>query len=155
MLLVLRNQSLHRKARRYSYPGNDLLNLLLMTLHLEDILDLRQRQILLVPKTDNFIKRTQQFKRIPQNLPFIQRSPTNAADDLREEMQRINVLEDVGALGGDEDHVHFLEGLVDVAHTLCLDRRVLCALGGELGERGEERFDARLGHLAELTREDG
>ncbi len=86
-----------------------------------------------------------------------------------EQPERLQVLQDVGCLGGDEQHVELLHGLVDVSHGLCLHEGVL--LGGlvasgpsssrgggrgghQLGERRQEPLDAGLGHLHELPREE-
>jgi len=70
-------------------------------------------------------------------------------------MQCLDVLQDIGSLGRDEDHVQQLfKGLVDVAHCLGLDCGVLCARVDEAREGGQKNFDLRLGHGSELARED-
>lgn len=69
-------------------------------------------------------------------------------------MQRINVLENVGLLVGDEDHIELVEGLVDKSDVVLLDRRVLSTAVGKLRERRQQGFDSRSGHLAELSRKD-
>lgn len=63
-------------------------------------------------------------------------------------------MEDVGLAVGDEDHVELIEGLVDESDIVLLDRRMLGPAVCELREGGEKRFDARPGHLAELSRKD-
>ena len=70
-------------------------------------------------------------------------------------MQRVDVLQDVALAVGDEDDVEFVEGLVDEADVVLLDGGVLGGGVGELGERGQEGFDAGSLHLAELAGEDG
>ncbi len=81
--------------------------------------------------------------------------PAEVGDEACEEVERLDVLEDVAVLVGDEDHVQVLQGLVDVADVLRLDRRVLAARADQLGEGGEEHLDARARHVAELPRDDG
>lgn len=70
-------------------------------------------------------------------------------------MQGIDVLEDVRGLVGDEEDVEVFEGLVDEADVGGFDGGVLGVGGDELGEGGEEGFDARARHVAELAGEDG
>ena len=67
-----------------------------------------------------------------------------------EETQCFQVNKDVGGLGGDQEHVKSLQGLVDVAHTLCLHKRVLLARAHQLGECGEEALYAGPAHLHKL-----
>lgn len=69
-------------------------------------------------------------------------------------MQGVNVLENVGLAVGDEHHVELVERLVDEAHIVLLDDRMLSAAVGELRERGEESFDSRSWHLPKLTGQD-
>ena len=70
-------------------------------------------------------------------------------------MQRVNVLQDVGLEVRDEHHVELVERLVDKADIVLLDRCVLGTGVGELGQGGEEGFDAGPGHLAKQAREHG
>lgn len=80
---------------------------------------------------------------------------THITDDPSEEVQGIDVLEDVRGLVGDEEDVEVFEGLVDEADVGGFDGGVLGVGGDELGEGGEEGFDARARHVAELAGEDG
>lgn len=75
-----------------------------MRLHVEEGLDLTQGEVLAVTESDQLIKGTQKLKSIAQNLALVQAS-ADAGDNLGEEVQRVNVLEDVGLAVGDEDHV--------------------------------------------------
>ena len=71
-----------------------------------------------------------------------------------EEPEGLEVLEDVAGLGGDEQHVELLHGLVDVAHRLRLHEGVLLRRrlarprrrrrAHQLGEGGKQALDPRL-----------
>lgn len=124
-----------------------------MTLHLQERLDLADGQVLSVSQSDQLVKGAKQLVGILENLPLFQ-ALARAGHNLGEEVERVDVLEDVGLAVGDEDHVELVEGLVDETDIVLLDGGVLRAAVGQLGERGEEGFDARPGHLAELSRED-
>lgn len=124
-----------------------------MTLHIQERPDLTERQVLPVAQRHQFIKGAQQLVSIPDYFPLIQ-AFASARNDLGEKVERVNVLEDVGLLVGDEDHVELVQGLVDKADIVLLDGRVLGAALGELRERGEESFDSGSGHLSKLPGED-
>lgn len=49
-------------------------------------------------------------------------------------MQRVDVLQDVRLPVGDEDHVKFVEWLIDIAHVVLLHGGVLRARVGKLWE---------------------
>ena len=49
-------------------------------------------------------------------------------------MQRVNVLQDIRLSVGDEDHVKFVEWLVDITNVVLLHGSVLCARIRELWE---------------------
>lgn len=124
-----------------------------MTFHLQEGLDLTNGQILPVTQGDQLIEGAEQLEGILQDLALLQ-ALASTGDDLGKEMQRVDVLEDVGLAVGDEDHVELIEGLVDESDIVLLDGRMLCPAVCELREGGEEGFDARPGHLAELSRKD-
>lgn len=63
-------------------------------------------------------------------------------------------MEDVGLAVRYEDHVELIEGLVDESDVVLLDRRMLGPTVCELREGSQKGFDARPGHLAELSRKD-
>lgn len=124
-----------------------------MALHLQEGLDLADGQVLPVSQGDQLVESAEQLIGILDDLPFVQ-ALARAGDNLGEEMERIDVLEDVGLAVGDEDHVELVQGLVDKTDVVLLNCGMLRTAVGQLGERGEESFDARPGHLAELSRED-
>lgn len=124
-----------------------------MTFHIQERPDLAEGQVFPVAQRHQFIKGAQQLVSIPQDFPLIQ-TLASACNDLGEEVERVNVLKDVGLAVGDEDHVELIQGLVDEADIVLLDGRVLCAALGELRKRGEEGFDAGSGHLSKLPGED-
>lgn len=68
-----------------TYPGNNLLDPLLVTLHLQERLDLADGQVLPVAKSNQFVEGAKQLERILQDLPFLQ-SPASTRDDLGEEV---------------------------------------------------------------------
>lgn len=72
-----------------------------------------------------------------------------------EESERLQVLQDVAVLGGDEDHVELLQRLVDVADAVGLHEGVLLARVHQFGEGGEEALDARPRHFHKLPGYDG
>lgn len=104
-----------------------------MTLHIKERPDLAERQILTVPQSHQLVKGAEQLVGIPENFPLIQ-ALTRASDNLSEEMERINILQDVGLAVGDEDHVELVEGLIDKSDVILLDGRVLRATLGEFRE---------------------
>lgn len=125
-----------------------------MALHLHKGLDLRHGQVLAVTLRDQLVKGAEQVKGVLGDLALVQR-PAHACHHLRKEVQRVDILQNVGLEVGDENHVELVEGLVDKADIVLLDRRVLGTGVGELGKGGEECFDAGPGHLAEQARKHG
>lgn len=77
-----------------TYPFNDLLNSLFVTLHFQESLDLRQRKVLTVTHSHQFIKRTQELKGIAQNLTLIQ-ALADAGSHLRKKMKTVNILQNI------------------------------------------------------------
>lgn len=124
-----------------------------MALHLEEGLDLTDGQVLPVTQGDQLVEGAEQLEGVLQDLPLLQ-ALASTGDDLSKEMQGVDVLEDVRLAVRDEDHVELIEGLIYETNIVLLDRRMLCPAVCELREGGEEGFDARPGHLAELSRKD-
>lgn len=112
-----------------------------MRLHLEEGLDLADRQVFPVTQSNQLIEGAEQLVCVLQNLPLVETSAC-AGDDLGEEVEGIDVLQDVGLLVRDEDHVELVQRLVHEADIVLLDGSVLGARIGELGERGKEALDA-------------
>ena len=54
------------------YPGDDLLYSLLMTLHIQEGLDLAQREILPISKGNDFVKSAEKFKCMFEDFSLIQ-----------------------------------------------------------------------------------
>lgn len=121
-----------------------------MTLHLQEGLDLRQRQVLSVPQRHQFIERTQQLKGIAQNLPLVQ-ALADAGGHLGKQVETVDILKDVRLTVGDQDDVQFVQWLVYEAHIVLLDGGVLGARVRELRERRQQGFDARPSNLTELA----
>lgn len=131
-----------------SYPSNDLLDALLVTLHLEEGLDLVDRQVLPVTKGDQLIEGTEQFVGILQDFPLVQ-ALARASNDLGEEVEGVNVLEDIGLFIGDENHVELIQGLVHEANIVLFDRGVLGAAVSELGKGEQQGLEPRSSHFVE------
>ena len=73
-----------------------------------------------------------------------------------EQSQGFQVLQDVGGLGGDQDDVELLHRLVHVANGVSLDEGVLPdSAWHQLWKGREKAFDPCLGHLDELSGEQG
>ena len=70
-------------------------------------------------------------------------------------MQRIDVLEDIGRLVGDEEDVEIFERLVDITDFGSFYGGMLAVGGNEFRERCEEGFDSGPRHRVELTRKHG
>lgn len=65
-----------------------------MTLHLQEGLDLRKREVLSVTQSHQLVVCAQQLERIAENLSLIQ-ALTNARGYLGKEVQTVDVLENV------------------------------------------------------------
>lgn len=138
---------------REAYPRNNLLDALLVTLHLEEGLDLANGQVLPVAQSNQLVKGAKEFVGILENLPLVQ-ALASAGHNLCEKVQGVDILKDVGLTVRDENHVELVEGLVDESNIVLLNGRVLGTTVGKLWERGEQSFYPRPGHLAELPRQD-
>jgi hypothetical protein len=125
-----------------------------VALHLQERLDLADGQILPVSERHQLIEGADEFKGIPEDLPLVE-ALAGAGDDLGEEVQRVDVLEDVGLLVGDEHHVQLVQRLVDETDIVLLDGRVLGARVRRFREGCQEGFDARSLDVVECPREDG
>lgn len=124
-----------------------------MTLHLQECLDLGQREVLPVAQGHQLIKCAEQFKSIAENLPLVQ-ALADTGGHLGEQVQTVDVLEDVGLAVGDEDDVQFVQWLVYEADVVLFDGGVLGSRVRKLGERGQQCLNSRPGNLSELARED-
>lgn len=67
-----------------------------------------------------------------------------------EESECLQVLQDVAVLGGDEDHVEFLQWLVHIANTVCFHKGVLLARIHQFGECSQKTLNTRPGHFHKL-----
>ena len=117
-------QHMSKSTQELPYPRNDLLYSLFMTFHLQKCLDLTDRQVLSVTQCDKLVEGRKKLVCILQDFPLIQ-GLAGAGNDLGEEVQRVDVLEDIRLAVGDEDHVKLIEGLVDEAHIVLLNSRML------------------------------
>lgn len=124
-----------------------------MALHVEKRLDLAHRQVLAVSERHQLVECAEKLVGVSQNLPLVE-SLAGAGDHLRKQVQRVDVLQDVGLAVGDKNHVKLVKGLVNEADIVLLDGRVLGAAVGQFRERGQQRLYPRSWHLAELSRED-
>jgi len=66
-------------------------------------------------------------------------------------MKAVNVLEDVRLAVGDKDNVQLIERLVDEAHIVLFDDRVLGSRISQLGEGREQGFNSRTSDFPELA----
>ena len=117
-----------------------------MTLHLQECLDLADGQILPVTQSDQLVEGAEEFVGISEDLALVQ-ALASASNDLGEKVKRVDILENVGLLVGDEHHVKLIQGLIDKSNIVLLDGSVLCSGVGGLGEGGEKGFDARPLHV--------
>jgi hypothetical protein len=125
-----------------------------VTLHLQKSLDLADGEVLPVSERHQLVKGADQLEGIAEDFSFVE-ALAGAGDDLGEQVQRVDVLEDVGLLVGDEHHVQLIQRLVDKSDIVLLDGCVLGAGVGRLREGREEGFDARPLDVVEGPREDG
>ncbi len=125
-----------------------------MALHLQERLDLANRQILPIPQCNQLVKGAEKVECMFEDLALVQ-TLADAADYLGEEVEGVDVLEDVGLLVGDEHHVEFVQGLVDESNIVLLNGGVLGARVGGLGKGGEEGLDTRPLDVVECSGEDG
>ena len=124
-----------------------------MTLHLQECLDLADCKIFPIPLGDQLVKGAEKFVGILKNLPLIQ-CLACAGDDLCEKVERVDVLEDVGLSVGDENHVQFVERLVNKADIILLYGCMLSSSVCQLRERRQEGLNSRPLHLSELPGHD-
>ena len=105
-----------------------------MAFHFKKRLDLAQGQVLPVAQSNKLIKGAEQLVGISKNLPLVQ-AFADASHNLGKKVQRIYVLQDVGLPVGDENHVKFVEWLIDVTYVVLLHGSMLRARIGELWKR--------------------
>lgn len=104
-----------------------------MAFHLQEGLDLAERQVFPVPEGDKLVEGAEQLVGILHNLPLVQ-GLACARNDLGEEVEGIDVLQDIALSVGDEDHVKLIEGLINEANVVLLDGGMLGPRIGELRE---------------------
>ena len=104
-----------------------------MTFHLKKSLDLAERQVLPVSQSNKLIEGAEQLVGIAKNFPLVQ-GFADARHDLGKKMQGIDILQYIGLPIGDENHVKFIEWLIDIAYVILLHSSVLRARVGELWE---------------------
>lgn len=112
-----------------------------MTLHVQECLDLANGQVLPVAKGDELVEGAEEFVGILEDLALVE-ALACAGDDLGEQVQRIDVLQNVGLAVGDENHVELVERLVNESDIVLLDGGVLGAAVGLLGERRQESLNS-------------
>jgi hypothetical protein len=119
-----------------------------VTLHLEEGLDLADSQVFPVTEGDQLVEGAKQLVGILEDLPLVQ-ALARASDHLGEEVKGIDVLQNVGLLVGDEDHVELIQGLVHEANIVLLDCGMLGAAVSELGKGEQQGLESRSSHLME------
>ena len=124
-----------------------------MRLHLEERPDLADGQVLAVAEGNNLVKGAEELVGISENLALVE-GLAGAGDNLGKQVERVDVLQNVGLAVGDEHHVELVERLVNESHIVLLNSRVLRAAVGELGQGSEECLYSRSWHVTELPRED-
>jgi hypothetical protein len=87
-----------------THPRDDLLDALLVTLHLDERLDLAEGQVLAVSERDQLVESAQKLICISGDFPLV-KALACAGDNLSEQVEGVDVLQDVGLAVGDEDHV--------------------------------------------------
>jgi hypothetical protein len=90
-----------------TYSGDNLLDALLVRLHLQEGLDLTDGQVLPVTQGDQLVKGAKKFVGISHNLALVE-ALAGARDNLGKEVEGVNVLQDVGLAVRDEDHVELV-----------------------------------------------
>ena len=125
-----------------------------MTLHLQHAPHLRQRHLLSVAQAYDLVECAKQIESVFNNFPFFCVS-AHVRHDAGNQVQRLNVLEDIGGLVRDQEDVKFLQRLVDVSNLGGFDRRVLGVCRDEFWEGGQKGFDPGSRHVAELARNHG
>jgi hypothetical protein len=78
-----------------TYSCNDFLNLLFVTFHFNNALDLAKVDIFSVSFRNDFIKCAKKFECIFQDLPLVAGS-ASVSNNTSKQMKRFNVLQDVG-----------------------------------------------------------
>lgn len=68
-MLSVSNGPAHSDSR--TYTSDNLLNALLMTLHLQEGLDLANSQVFPVAKSDQLVKGAEQLVCVPENLTLV------------------------------------------------------------------------------------
>ena len=79
-----------------------------MRLHLCVLLDLAHRHVLLVAERDDLIESKQELKRGPDDALLVHWRQHVLWEHLRHQAQRLEVLQDIASLVGDQQQVHAL-----------------------------------------------
>lgn len=124
-----------------------------MTLHFHEGLDLAYGEVLAISKGNELIEGAEKFVCISRDFPLVQRLAC-ASDDLGKQVQRVDVLQDVGLPVRDEDHVELVQGLIYESNIILFHGRMLSTGVCKLGKRREESFNSGPGHLTELSGKD-
>lgn len=106
------------------YPRDDLLDPLLMGLHIKERFDLADGEVFPISQGHQLIECAQQLICISKNLSLVQ-TLTDAANNLGEEVKGIDILQDVGLSVGDKNHVQLVQGLVYKAYVVLFHGGVL------------------------------
>jgi hypothetical protein len=92
----------------YAYLSNNYRYLLLVALHLQSIAHLNEtNSAFSITETNNLVKRPKEFECASDHLTLCGAS-THVGDDTGEKMQRVDILENVGGLIGDEKNIEVL-----------------------------------------------
>ena len=119
-----------------------IVDLLLVTVHLYKGADLGQVNRLSVAESNNFIKRKDKVEGIIKNVFLVQVSAI-FWDNSGKQAEGLEVLQDVGGLCCDEQHVEALQGLVHVSHAVRLHEGVLLPCCHQLWEGSDESLRKR------------
>jgi len=140
-------------SRCPTYSGDNFLNLLLVTLHLQDTPHLHQVDLLPISHAHNLIECTQKLERVLQDLALV-RTAAEVRHDTGEEMERVDVLQDIRCFVGYQQNIKIFQRLVHISYFGSLDGGMLDVCRDEFWERCEQGFDPCPRHIAELARDD-
>jgi len=148
------NEVNRKISRGPTYSGDNLLDLLLVTLHLQNTPHLHQVDLLPVSHAHDLIESTQKFECVLQDFALV-RTAAEVRYDTCEEMESVDILKDIRCLIGYQENIEIFQRLIDVSDFGGLDGGVLGVCRDEFWERCEQGFDPGPRHIAELARNDG
>lgn len=141
-----------------THPCDDLLDLFLVTLHLENAADLREVDILAPAERDDLVPCAEDLKVDADDVELADSAAAAAAAELGgdagDEREGREVEEDVGLGVCDEEDVEVLERGVDEADAARLDDGVLRGRRDEAREAREQRLEAWPRKADKLPREE-